>query len=197
MMAICFFVCTLIFIKNSKSDKIEPPSITAWATILLAVILALATFIANGKSIFDPDGALFVLNVLGTVSIFTVLLLNKKRNFTVSSKDKKILTIVPFIVVYWFITGDAFVSNLCLQAILTVGFILLINKMIEIQKKIDTYSFWICAFVANALSFPLVYSAQEVNTLSLINSWRAGISVTAILVTMVVMDLKNKSIVKN
>lgn len=197
IIAMCFLFSTFIFIKNSKSEQVEMPSISAWGTILLAVTLALATFIANGKSIFDPDGALFVLNVFGTVSIFGVLLLNKKRNFSVSPKDKKILTIVPFIVTYWFITGDAFISNLCLQAILTVGYVLLVNKMFEIRRKVDTYPFWICAFVGSALSLPLVYSAEKVDTLSLINSWRATISVAVVLTTMVAMDRKNKSIVKN
>lgn len=197
MIAMCFLFSTFIFIKNSKSEQVEMPSISAWGTILLAVTLALATFIANGKSIFDPDGALFVLNVFGTIAIVTVLLFSKKKNYTISPKDKKILTIVPFIVTYWFITGDAFISNLCLQAILTVGYILLVNRMFEIQKKVDTYPFWICAFIGSALSLPLVYSSEKIDTLSLINSWRATISVAVVLATMVAMDRKNKSVVKN
>ena len=189
---VTFSISVWVFIReNEKSNKL--PSVYGWGILLLSSILATVSFFADIGSVSAKSiiaGIMFVGNVLGLIVIVVYLTLKKEKNLSINSVDKFSFLASFVIVLFWYISNDAYHTNIALQALMVAGYVVLVNNLYKQKKCTESFLFWGLAFIASILSFIPAYS--ENSSLAIINSWRSTISVSVILSFMIYYWRGNK-----
>jgi hypothetical protein len=93
--------------------------------------------------------------------------------------------------IFWFMTGAHFITNLLIQLILVIAYFPVINRMVTTGKNTESFSGWIGMLLAASIS---LISLE--GTLAFIYSYRAIISVTILLSIMLYFEIKIRYISK-
>ena len=178
---IIFIASICVFIReNKKSNKL--PSIYGWSILLFSSILALISFFVNDGGVSTEGvigGVMYIGNVMGITIIVTYLALKKEKNLSTNWIDKLSLSVGVIIILFWYISDNAYYTNIAVQVLMTIGYIIIINNISKQKKCTESFLFWGLGLLASALSFIPVYSEDK--SLAIINSWRAIILVSLVL----------------
>ena len=153
-----------------------------WSILLLSSTLALISFFVDDRGVSAKGiiaGIMFIGNVLGLVIIVGYLMLKKEKNLSTNLVDKFSFSVSIVIVLFWYISNDAYHTNIALQVLMVTGYVVLVNNLYKQKKCAESFLFWGLAFIASALSFIPVYG--ENNSLAIVNSWRSIISVSVVI----------------
>lgn len=176
-----FIISALVFVReDKKNDKL--PCVYGWSILLLSNILALISFFVNNGEVSVKSviaGIMFIGNTFGLTIIVSYLLLKKEKNLSINSVDKFSFLVSVAIILSWYTSNDAYHANIALQALMTTGYVVLVNNLYKQKKCAESFFFWGLGFIISILSFIPVYGEND--PLAIINSWRAAISVSVVL----------------
>ena len=180
---VIFGLSVYVFIKDNQKKSITP-SLYGWVILLVASLLAMASFFtANGLSYSSViAGVMFLANVFGLIFIIGYLLYKDDKNLSVNWLDIFSFVSSIVIVVFWYFSNDAYTANLLIQALMVFGYIVHINNIYKHKKAVDSFLFWILSLATCLLSF--ITSYGEGSELAIINSWRSSVSVIVLLLFM-------------
>ena len=172
--------CWLLYKKRIK------PALAMWIFFTIAVGMSLITYMANDNYGF-LDNILNTTDIflVGTVSIAIAIYGDKSSKFT--SFDKGCLIGVLLIVLFWIITKNHIVTNICIQGILVISYFPVVKRLIETKQNTEPFSVWIAMMLA-----PCISLISSKGILATIYSVRAIICVATLILIMLFFELRSK-----
>ena len=164
--------CWLLYKKRIK------PALAMWIFFTIAVGMSLVTYMANDNYGF-LDNILNTTDIIlvATVSIAIAIFGDKSSKFT--RFDKGCLITVLLIVLFWVITKNHVVTNICIQGIMVISYFPVVKRLFESKKNTEPFSVWIVMMLVPAIS---LISSKGI--LATIYSVRAIICVAVLLLLM-------------
>jgi hypothetical protein len=173
------------FVYLIKKRQIQP-ALAMWIFFSLAIATSLITYLKEGNhGVLENILNSTDLILAGSVTIAILLYGDKSTRF--NKFDLICLGLVIVIMIFWFMTGAHFITNLLIQLILVIAYFPVINRMVTKGKNTESFSGWIGMLFAASIS---LISLE--GTLAFIYSYRAIISVTILLSIMLYFEIKNK-----
>jgi len=166
------------------------PSLAMWLFFTIAVSMSLVTYMANDNYGF-LDNILNTTDIVlvTTVSIAIAIFGDQSSKFT--RFDKGCLAAVLSIVLFWIITKNHVVTNICIQGILVISYFPVVKRLIESKENTEPFSVWIAMMLAPAIS---LISSKGI--LATIYSVRAIISVGLLIILMLRIEVISNSKVR-
>lgn len=167
------------------------PVLATWLLFSLTVGLSLLTY-------FYSDHSSIVANMVNIMDVFmcwsllVVLLITRDSNkpaFT--TFDKSCLSFSGVIFVFWLFTQQHVLSNLLLQAIITIAYFPTIVNLWNASEHSESLGMWIIIWIATVLG---LYSAiMEKNMLGTIYAARGLILIFILFILILKIQYKNKT----
>jgi hypothetical protein len=157
------------------------PTLSTWIIFVVATSLNVVSYLVatRGDMISGVLGLTDAL-VSWFILIVTVLSTGGKMQWRIF--EKYYLTASGVIVLFWMISRSAFITNVLMQILLTVGCAATIQSLLGANENHESFLFWGLVLVASALS--LYPAAVEGNLLALMYSIRSIVIVCVILSLM-------------
>ncbi|MHC1705188.1 MAG: hypothetical protein AB9846_14870 [Tenuifilaceae bacterium] len=173
--------CWLLYTKKIK------PALAMWIFFSIAVGMSLVTYMANDNYGF-LDNILNTTDIIlvTTVSIAIVIFGDKSSKFT--RFDKGCLIAVLVIVLFWIITQNHVVTNICIQGIMVISYFPVVKRLIESKENTEPFSVWFAMMLVPAIS---LISSKGI--LATIYSVRAIICVALLIVLMIRIEIIAKN----
>jgi hypothetical protein len=157
------------------------PTLSTWIICVVATSLNVATYLVATRA--DVlSGVLGLTDALVCWCILVVTMLSSGCKMQCQTFEKYYLMASGVIVVFWMLSRSAFITNLLMQLLLTVGCAATIQRLLYANENPESFLFWGLVLVAATLS--LYPAAVDGNPLALIYSIRSIIIVGVILSLM-------------
>jgi len=168
------------------TNKIKP-ALAMWIFFSIAVGMSLVTYMANDNYGF-LDNILNTTDIIlvTTVSIAIIIFGDKSSKFT--RFDKGCLIAVLVIVLFWIITQNHVVTNICIQGIMVISYFPVVKRLIESKENTEPFSVWFAMMLVPAIS---LISSKGI--LATIYSVRAIICVALLIVLMIRIEIIAKN----
>jgi len=168
------------------TNKIKP-ALAMWIFFSIAVGMSLVTYMANDNYGF-LDNILNTTDIIlvTTVSFAIVIFGDKSSKFT--RFDKGCLIAVLVIVLFWIITQNHVVTNICIQGIMVISYFPVVKRLIESKENTEPFSVWFAMMLVPAIS---LISSKGI--LATIYSVRAIICVALLIVLMIRIEIIAKN----
>ena len=131
-----------------RARKIQP-ALAMWVFFTIAVVGSLLAYLAEGSySLLD--------NILNTTDVVTVgsvtilILIYGDRTTRFTRFDLGCLVGVLGIVAFWAATRQHAVSHLLIQAILLIGYVPVVRRLVTSSRNTESFAIWIAMFLAPA-----------------------------------------------
>jgi hypothetical protein len=176
--------CWLLYKKRIK------PALAMWIFFTIAVAMSLITYMAK-------DNYGFLDNILNTtdivlavtVSIAIAIYGDKSSKFT--RFDKGCLIGVLLIVLFWIITQNHLVTNICIQGILVIAYFPVIKRLFASKENTEPFSVWIAMLIA-----PCISLISSKGILATVYSVRAIICISVLILLMLRIEWLAKNRIK-
>jgi hypothetical protein len=179
MVALLMTASGVRYIWLVRRHLIEPAAST-WMIFLTGTSLSFATYMVAENRDF-VTGILNTMDVLEVGAILiAVLIWGNRKGGRLSRFEKLYLAGIGLIIVYGFAFGDAWGSNLFVQALITMGYIPTVHKVISNKRNTESFLPWIFSLCAGL--FALVPALFDGNTLATVYAGR-----TVVLVGLFIM----------
>ncbi len=193
LIVILTMLSVYLFFKKVEVAKAKP-IILAWFIISITTIIALFSFIFNLQEINEESvnkGALFFANSGASAAIFLRLLYLGGYNLRLKVFDKISGIAALSILIYWLLSDNPFVANLCTQGLMVISYLLILERVFETQGESDDHWFWLCAVGMSILSLT---SIQGGGILETVNTYRSIISTGAVLSAIYCFSFQRKAV---
>jgi hypothetical protein len=172
--ALINLLTALRFIYLIKRGRIQP-ALAMWVFFLLAIATSLVTYIKHGN--MDWQGSILnATDLFLASSVVIAILLYGDKSSRFSKFDLLCLGLVALIMIFWFLSGAHFITNMLIQAILVIAYFPVIDRMLKTKKNTESFTGWIGMLLAAIFS---LFSIE--GTLAWIYSLRAIISITLLM----------------
>jgi hypothetical protein len=165
------------------------PTLSTWIIFLLGTGLSLGTY-AIAKEHDFQSGILNSMDVIVVTSVLLAIILWGKRVVRFESFEKWYLCGVGAIVVYGFISGDAWNSNVLAQILITVGYIPTIQKLVKNKRNTESFTGWGGSLLVSLVA--LYPAATNGNALSVLYALRAIVLIIVMLSFMTYYELRSR-----
>lgn len=166
-------------------QKIKP-ALAMWIFFTIAVAISLGTYIQSGQfSLMDNILNTTDLLLTATVTLSIIMFGDSSTRF--SRFDKGCLLAVLFILVFWFVTKNYFVTHLLTQAILVIAYFPVVHRLWNTRQNSESFLIWTGMLIAPALSL-----LSSKGNLATIYSVRAMICVLALMALMFRVEYLSK-----
>lgn len=157
-----------------------------WIFFTIAVAISLGTYIQSGQfSLMDNILNTTDLLLTATVTLSIIMFGDSSTRF--SRFDKGCLLAVLFILVFWFVTKNYFVTHLLTQAILVIAYFPVVHRLWNTRQNSESFLIWTGMLIAPALSL-----LSSKGNLATIYSVRAMICVLALMALMFRVEYLSK-----
>lgn len=161
-----------------------------WLFFTIAVTMSLVTYMADGNfSLLDNILNTSDIVYVGTVTLAILVFGEQSSRFT--RFDTGCLIAVLLIVLFWLITQNHLITNICIQGIMVISYFPVVKRLIESQENTEPFSVWIVMLLTPAIS--LLSSKGDLATIYAV---RAIICVTVLMILMLRIELKSRKSIK-
>ena len=157
------------------------PTLSTWIIGVVATNLNVASYLVATR-VDVLSGILGLTDALVCWGILIVTVLSTGFKMQCQTFEKYYLTASGVIVLFWMLSRSAFITNLLMQLLITVGCSATIQRLLYANENPESFQFWGLVLVASTLS--LYPAAVDGNLLALIYSIRSIIIVCVILSLM-------------
>jgi len=167
------------------------PVLSTWLIILTGASLSLITYLlASDWNI--RSGILNIADVANLAIIVTSILLWSKAKTKLCSFEKWYFLGMGFIVMFWLLSSNAFISNLLLQGLIWIGYFPTIHKLAVEKTNTESYLSWGGALLAGLIALPIAIG----NILALIYVVRTIVMISIVLFLMYFYENKERKLNK-
>ncbi|MBI4114776.1 MAG: hypothetical protein HY445_02965 [Candidatus Niyogibacteria bacterium] len=165
------------------------PTLSTWIIFSTATGLGLANYlVASNKDIVS--GVLIASDAFASFVVVMMVALFTYSGLKFKPFEKYYLVGAGFIVLFWMITGSAFIANLLTQTLIAVGYLPTIQNLIRAEKNPESLVVWSLDIIAASISlYPAIVGG---NLLASIYSVRAVIMLSFVVLLMIRLSIKNK-----
>jgi hypothetical protein len=157
------------------------PTLSTWIIVVVATNLNVASYlVATDVDVLSGILGLTDAFVCWFILIVTVISFGFKMQL--QTFEKYYLTVAGVIVVFWMFSKSAFITNLLMQLLISIGCFSTIQSLLYANENHESFLFWGLVLVAATLS--LYPAAVDGNLLALIYSLRSIVIVSVILTLM-------------
>lgn len=166
------------------------PTLSTWIMFLTGTGLSLITyFLAEDWDI--RSGIYNATDFISVLIVLSVIIFCGNREIRFQSFEKWYLIGIALIVGFGITTGNAWKSNIFTQALITIGYIPTIHRLVQEKKNTESYTAWGCTLIAALLA--LYPAIKDGNSLATIYTIRAIILVSFMLTMMIYYQYFYKS----
>ncbi|MFA5773371.1 MAG: hypothetical protein WC908_01715 [Candidatus Paceibacterota bacterium] len=179
---------SLRYIYLIKKQKISP-ALSTWVVFLLGTILSLVTYAIAEDHDFR-SGILNTVDVASVSIIIIAIIIYRDKNRKIKPFDRWYMIGIGLIVLYGFLSKDAWNSNIFTQILIGVGYIPTFQKLISEKKNTESFSTWSLSILSGVIAFyPAIVDG---NSLAIIYATRAIIIVSLLMLTMLYFEIYSK-----
>lgn len=165
------------------------PTLSTWIILVVATNLNVASYlIATRVDVISGVLGLTDALVSWFILIVTVIAAGLKVQF--QTFEKHYLTGAGVIVLFWIVSRNAFITNLLMQVLITIGCSSTIQSLLYADENRESFIFWGLVLVAVSLS--LYPAAVDGNLLALIYSIRSIVVVCVMLSLMLRLHINTR-----
>ena len=169
------------------------PTLSTWIILVVATSLNVASYLAaTGWDVLS--GALGLTDALVCWGILMVTVISAGCKMQWQTFEKYYLTASGVIVVFWMLSRSAFITNILMQLLITLGCTATIQRLLYANENHESFLFWGLVLVAAILS--LYPAAMDGNLLALIYSLRSIVIVCVILSLMCRVHRKTRAMLR-
>jgi len=169
------------------------PTLSTWIILVVATSLNVVSYlVATRVDIISGVLGLTDALVCWFILIVTVMSAGLKMQF--QTFEKYYLTGAGVIVLFWIVSRSAFITNLLMQLLITIGCSSTIQSLLYANENHESFIFWGLVLVAASLS--LYPAAVDGNLLAVIYSIRSIIILCVILSLMLRLHRKTRVILR-
>jgi len=169
------------------------PTLSTWIILVVATSLNVVSYlVATRVDIISGVLGLTDALVCWFILIITVISAGLKMQF--QTFEKYYLTGAGVIVLFWIVSRSAFITNLLMQLLITIGCSSTIQSLLYANENHESFIFWGLVLVAASLS--LYPATVDGNLLAVIYSIRSIIVLCVILSLMLRLHRKTRVILR-
>ena len=169
------------------------PTLSTWIILVVATSLNVVSYlVATRVDIISGVLGLTDALVCWFILIVTVMSAGLKMQF--QTFEKYYLTGAGVIVLFWIVSQSAFITNLLMQLLITIGCSSTIQSLLYANENHESFIFWGLVLVAASLS--LYPAAVDGNLLAVIYSIRSIVILCVILSLMLRLHRKTRVVLR-
>lgn len=164
--------CWLLYRKEIK------PALAMWLFFTIAVGMSLITYMAEGDHGF-LDNILNTTDIIYVSTVALAIFIWGDNSSKLTKFDTGCLVAVLLIVLFWIITKNHTITNICIQGIMVISYFPVVKRLLEAKENTEPFSVWIIMMLTPAIS---LLSSKGI--LATIYSVRAIICVAVLIILM-------------
>jgi hypothetical protein len=178
--AVILVVASLPYVYQIARRQVWP-TLSTWIILVVATSLNVASYlVATGVDVLS--GILGVTDALVSWVILIVTVRSAGFKLQLQAFEKYYLAVAGVIVLFWMVSRDAFVTNLLMQLLITMGCSATIQRLLCATENHESFLFWGLSLIAVTIS--LYPAAVDGNLLAVLYSIRSVVIVSVILLLM-------------
>ncbi len=186
--AVCALIVVLLITAIRYGYQIIKRQITptpsTWILWVCATSINVATYLGERieKSITIEDvlsGIYGIADMLFCIAMLLIMFFVGSRTVRFKPFEKWYLFGAGGIILFLIISGNFFSTNILIQALITIGYIPTIHNFFVTKKNTESFTAWILLLIASLIS--LYPAIEKGNTLSILYSLRAVVSIIIVL----------------
>jgi hypothetical protein len=167
------------------------PTLSTWIILGVATSLNVASYLVATR-VDVISGVLGLTDALVCWFILIVTVISAGLKMQFQTFEKYYLTGAGVIVLFWIVSRNAFITNLLMQFLITIGCSSTIQSLLYANENHESFIFWGLVLVAASLS--LYPAAVDGNLLAVIYSIRGIVILCVILSLMLRLHRKTRVI---
>lgn len=167
------------------------PTLSTWIILGVATSLNVASYLVATR-VDVISGVLGLTDALVCWFILIVTVISAGLKMQFQTFEKYYLTGAGVIVLFWIVSRNAFITNLLMQLLITIGCSSTIQSLLYANENHESFIFWGLVLVAASLS--LYPAAVDGNLLAVIYSIRSIVILCVILSLMLRLHRKTRVI---
>jgi hypothetical protein len=179
--AVILVTATLPYVYQIARRQVRP-TLSTWIILVVATSLNVASYLVATR-VDVLSGILGVTDALVSWVILIVAVRSVGFKLQLQAFEKYYLAGAGVIVLFWLVSRDAFVTNLLMQLLITMGCASTIQRLFSATENHESFLFWGLSFIAVTIS--LYPAAVDGNLLAVLYSIRSVVIVGVILLLMV------------
>ena len=187
--AVILSAASLPYVYQIRRRQVSP-TLSTWIIVVVATNLNVVSYLVATR-VDLLSGVLGVTDALVCWFILIVTVISTGFTIQFRTFEKYYLTTSGVIVLFWLISRSAFLTNLLMQLLITVGCCATIQSLLYATENHESFLFWGLVLVAATLS--LYPAAVDGNPLALIYSIRSMVVVGVILSLMIRLHRKTRA----
>lgn len=187
--AVILIAASLPYVYQIRRRQVVP-TLSTWIILVVATNLNVASYLVATR-VDVLSGILGLADALVCWLILIVTMLAAGFKVQWQTFEKYYLIASGVIVLFWLISRSAFITNLLMQLLITVGCSATIQSLLTADENHESFLFWGMVLVAATLS--LYPAAVDGNPLALIYSIRSLVVICVILSLMCRLHSKTRA----
>ena len=178
----------VIYVMQIFKKEVKP-TLSTWIIFSAATAINAISYLVATE--IDYLSGVFLLTDAVSCSIICLMsVIFNRSSVKFKPFEKYYLFTASMVVIFWFFTHNAFISNLLIQGLILVAFFPTAQNMITSKENTESFTLWTVELLASAIS---LYPAMvDGNLLSTIYSFRCCAEISVLLLIMRHYHLKNK-----
>jgi hypothetical protein len=169
------------------------PTLSTWIILVVATSLNVASYLVATR-VDVISGVLGLTDALVCWFILIVTVISAGFKMQFQTFEKYYLTGAGVIILFWIVSRSAFITNLLMQFLITIGCSSTIQSLLYANENHESFIFWGLVLVAASLS--LYPAAVNGNLLAVIYSIRSIVILCVILSLMLRLHRKTRVILR-
>jgi hypothetical protein len=169
------------------------PTLSTWIILVVATSLNVASYLVATR-VDVISGVLGLTDALVCWFILIVTVSSAGLKMQFQTFEKYYLTGAGMIVLFWIVSRSAFITNLLMQLLITIGCSSTIQSLLYANENHESFMFWGLVLVAASLS--LYPATVDGNLLAVIYSIRSIVILCVILSLMLRLHRKTRVILR-
>jgi hypothetical protein len=169
------------------------PTLSTWIILVVATSLNVASYLVATR-VDVISGVLGLTDALVCWFILIIIVISAGLKMQFQTFEKYYLTGAGVIVLFWIVSRSAFITNLLMQLLITIGCFSTIQSLLYANENHESFIFWGLVLVAASLS--LYPAAVDGNLLAVIYSIRSIVILCVILSLMLRLHRKTRVLLR-
>lgn len=169
------------------------PTLSTWIILVVATSLNVASYLVATR-VDVISGVLGLTDALVCWFILIIIVISAGFKMQFQTFEKYYLTGAGVIVLFWIVSRSAFITNLLMQLLITIGCFSTIQSLLYANENHESFIFWGLVLVAASLS--LYPAAVDGNLLAVIYSIRSIVILCVILSLMLRLHRKTRVLLR-
>jgi hypothetical protein len=190
--AVVLIAASLPYVYQTSRRQVLP-TLSTWIILGVATSLNVASYLVATR-VDVISGVLGLTDALVCWFILIVTVISAGLKMQFQTFEKYYLTAAGVIVLFWIVSRNAFITNLLMQLLITIGCSSTMQSLLYANENHESFIFWGLVLVAASLS--LYPAAVDGNLLAVIYSIRSIVILCVILSLMLRLHRKTRVVLR-